>query len=65
MLFCNSCYHSQTVLFPTQKKHASGTQLAQTSTHLAQTGTQLAHLTALATEVVSTGADARVGTHTN
>ena len=29
------------------------------------TGTQLAHLTALATEAVSTGADARVGTHTN
>ena len=45
--------------------HTSGTQLTQTSTHLAQTGTQLAHLTALATEAVSTGANARVGTHTN
>ena len=46
-------------------QHKSSTQLAQTSTHLAQTGTQLAHLTAVATEAVSAGADDRDGTHTN
>ena len=56
-------------IVPPPDRFISNTKVARiwhtTGTHLAQTGTQLAHLTALTTEAVSTGADARVGNHTN